>query len=527
MVIPLFNLFYPCSYLLAPSHRDLSLSIPVVRRQGSTDSDEHARPKKKKATTVKKKKQAPSTSPSASDPDDADYVGEEEEVSAPRHSVGQSKPGTRRAPVPQVRGSAMPVVHGRRISMELPDSGGRPTHDFTTVGAGQYLQFRRDVNQYEMVADAEDPRFRTRMQQDLYSSFVRGRGLAPHSYLDLNFLRENPDMFPNNPVKIIDDMTLGPAMTFRCDWNEAAILQFYATCFFGPDNTLTWMTDNTTLSITYDRFVQILGLSGVGHRIHSMDPEHKPKAIDACLPLVKPTSQLTKEELAYPLNEVSIFRAPYYILYQCVLRTLYPKKGDRSRAYNYCIDLMVRMHDKPTEPLDTAHFIWHEIRLCSFIQTRQFPHAPFIQALIDHTAPFEVVKTAVHSSWKPASHMRVMPAAQTAARSQSKRPAGGTQPTDSSVPSSSSAPRGRLAMFLSKAQSAIMRSITFSCQQNHDVQKRLIISKNQLKQRLRDRGSPVSDDDPIPAAPSTSTFGFPSRDEYPEFFDDHDDIRQE
>ena len=66
--------------------------------------------------------------------------------------------------MPQVRGSAMPIVPGRRISMELPDSGDRPTHDFTIVGAGQYLVFRRDVNQYEMVADAEDPRFRTRMQ---------------------------------------------------------------------------------------------------------------------------------------------------------------------------------------------------------------------------------------------------------------------------------------------------------------------------------------------------------------------------
>ena len=59
-----------------------SLSFPVDRRQGSTDSDEHAWPKKK--TTTKKKKRAPSTSPSASDPDDADYVGEEEDESAPR-----------------------------------------------------------------------------------------------------------------------------------------------------------------------------------------------------------------------------------------------------------------------------------------------------------------------------------------------------------------------------------------------------------------------------------------------------------
>ena len=192
-------------------------------------------------------------------------------------------------------------------------------------------------------------------------------------------------MFPDNKVKIIDDMTLGPAMTFRCDWNEAAILQFYGTCFFGPNNSLTWMTDDTMLSITYERFVQILGLSGVGHKIHSLDPLHRPKGIDDCMPLVKPSTQLTAEERGYPPNEVSIFNSPYYILYQCVLHTLYPKKGDRSRARNYCIDLMVRMHDKPTEPLDTSHYIWHEIHISSFLQTPQFPHAPYIQALIDHT----------------------------------------------------------------------------------------------------------------------------------------------
>ena len=107
-----------------------------------------------------------------------------------------------------------------------------------------------------------------------------------------------------------------------------------------------------------------------------------------------------------------------------------------------------------------------------------------------------------------------------------RKPTGGSRPAASSVPSSLSAPRGRLASFFGKAQSAIMKAITFSCQQNHDVHKRLIISKNQLKQRLCDRGSPMSDDDPIPVAPSTSTFGFPSHDEYAEFFDD-DGIRQE
>ena len=75
------------------------------------------------------------------------------------------------------------------------------------------------------------------------------------------------------------------------------------------------MTDDTMLSTTYDRFVQILGFSGVRHQIQSLDPLHKPKGIDACMPLVKPITQLTPEEREYPPNEVSIFRSPYYILF--------------------------------------------------------------------------------------------------------------------------------------------------------------------------------------------------------------------
>ena len=110
-------------------------------------------------------------------------------------------------------------------------------------------------------------------------------------------MRDHPAMFPDNTVKIIDDMNLGQAMTFKCDWYEAAILQFYATCFFGPDNTLTWMTDDTVLSITYDRFVQILGFSGVGHHMNSMDPRYRPKGIDACVALLKPISELTPENV--------------------------------------------------------------------------------------------------------------------------------------------------------------------------------------------------------------------------------------
>ena len=74
---------------------------------------------------------------------------------------------------------------------------------------------------------------------------------------------------------------------------------------------------------------------------------------------------------------------------------------------------MCRIHEFPKGKINVPHFLWHEIRLASFQYKRALPHAPFIQALIDHTAPFEVVKTAVHSIWKPPPHMRVVASAPT------------------------------------------------------------------------------------------------------------------
>lgn len=175
-------------------------------------------------------------------------------------------------------------------------------------------------------------------------------------------------------------------------------------CYFGPGNTLKWMTDDVKMSATYAQFIQILGFFGTGHQIHSEHPEHKPKGIDECIYIVKRPSLLTDEEKEYPLNEVSIFRSPYFILYQCLLRLLYPKKGDRSRAHSYCIDFMVCMHEEPIVSIDTAHYIWHEIRLASFLQSRIFPHAPYIQALIGHTAQFHIVKMVEHKTWRPPAH---------------------------------------------------------------------------------------------------------------------------
>lgn len=90
---------------------------------------------------------------------------------------------------------------------------------------------------------------------------------------------DNPEFFPHDTVKIIDEMGRAPTMAFRYDCNEATILQFYATCHFGPGNVLTWMTDDNKLSATYEQFVQALEFPSTGHKIHDANLDCKPPRV--------------------------------------------------------------------------------------------------------------------------------------------------------------------------------------------------------------------------------------------------------
>ena len=174
------------------------------------------------------------------------------------------------------------------------------------------------------------------------------------------------------------------------------------------------------------------------------------------------------------------------------------------------------MYESPKGKINVPHFIWHEIRLASLQYKRAFPHAPFIQALIEHAAPFPVVRTTTLQKWDIPPHMadNSVPksSATTARRAESR-----SRPPP---PSTDSAPFGRFARFIGKAHSAMMKAFTFHCQQNHNVVTRLITSKNTLKARLRESGAAdVSEDERLPAAPP-SDFGFPSGPEWADFFDE-------
>ena len=85
------------------------------------------------------------------------------------------KPGTHRPtfkpPPPLVR----PHGDARHISLEPPLPLGRKIKKFNEVPISSYLKLRRDVDQFTVVRDSQDNRFRTNVQADILplSLFLR------------------------------------------------------------------------------------------------------------------------------------------------------------------------------------------------------------------------------------------------------------------------------------------------------------------------------------------------------------------
>ena len=365
----------------------------MSRRGGFDDSQERARPRKRAAH--------PRSSTSASSTEESDYEDELEEIEEPTYVAVRTtapKPGTRRPTFKPPPPPVQPPGAARRISLEPPLPHGRIIKRFNEVPIASYLKLRRDIDQFSVVSDSQDARFRTNVKADIFTTIIIPKGLSLHLCIDLEHIRTHPEKY-SGAIELIESSNLAAPFAFQHDFNQAAIHQFYATCYFGPNNTVTWMTSDTVLTASYSQFVAALGFPDTGFKIHKDDPNHRPKGIEVCADLLKPIEDVTNEEKQKGLNQVSIWRSPFYIIYQCVIRTIYPKMGDKGSCNGYCIDLMYRLFEHPNGKINVPHFLWHEIHLASLQYKRAFPHAPFLQDFIESIAPFPIARTHVQPRW--------------------------------------------------------------------------------------------------------------------------------
>jgi hypothetical protein len=349
------------------SHIESAPSLLCVfaagRRHASTDSEEAARPLKKAPSRAR---------PSYAGLDDPDY---EEDLQAEELVPVRSTTKAKKKKAVSGSSSQSAAASGLVLSMAKPTNRGRHIVNYLTMDPSEYTALRSDVNQFAAPANATDPRFRTLVQQDIYQSVISHLGFSPQHYVNLDYIEKNPTKFEGVMEKIVG-MGLRRAMSLHCDWNEAAIRQFYATCFFHPDRSITWMTHHSQFTVSFEEFAAALGMPGPVaslFRIHEVNPKFEAMPISACACLAMPPSQLSSVQQSKELNDISIFRLKYRWLFQCILNSIAPKKGDRGMVRAYSIDLMYYSRKAPDRPIDMADFLWHEIRMASGLKGRTLP----------------------------------------------------------------------------------------------------------------------------------------------------------
>ena len=204
--------------------------VPCVAIGGSDDSDEHARPVRKGRAGKQPMYADPPSDPdntptddefdiSDAEESDGDYEAEEvipETTSRPKLNVHRKPRGSSSAADASdaaAHGDApnMPRVH---ISCEPAVYTGRVMKDYLKVPLSAYRVLRRD-NQFEAPEDCVDPRFRTNVQADIFTSVALTKGLTnSQACIPLEYIRSHPSQFPG-VMEIVDDMGLAPIFGLR------------------------------------------------------------------------------------------------------------------------------------------------------------------------------------------------------------------------------------------------------------------------------------------------------------------------
>jgi hypothetical protein len=317
---------------------------------------------------------------------------------------------------------------------------------------------------------------------------------APQKRVDLQYIAEHEDKFGQGVFNIIDAKGLEGILTFRHDWNEEAILQFYATCYFTTETprAVHWMTNGKRLSCTFEEFASLLELDGSqGYSIHDHAAHGVAMHPKELTPLYPPGCA-TKT-----FGTATAMIPKYALLFKCLTWTIVPKGGDYISVRNFAIDLMLEM-TKLDRELNIADFIFHEMRLASFSQDRSLPYGPFIQAMIEHTFDRDIHMDSPHKKWCP--------------RFDTKKKA----------PVPVVAPPSRFERFMAKAQRSIFNMCKFHAQEVVTSNKFAHARAKKYKDRLRALGDDQVSDDEDPPVLTVPEFAFPEVG-YEDFFSDEDE----
>jgi hypothetical protein len=201
------------------------------------------------------------------------------------------------------------------------------------------------------------------------------------------------------------EMDLVEIMSFRCDWNEEVVAQFYATLFVEQDEqTIHWSIRGKRFRYNMAQFSILFGHAGdstvygggyIVGRDNSKVDLHEGNEVE-------PSKMHFMYDRAYGDIVYGQIKGltPYYKMLNTLFRfTLTPRGGDSDKISSRAKNLLAQMApDRPKFAI--MEFIWHEIIACSSNSSSACHYAPYIFHMIKVATQLNIVHNTTHMAYR-------------------------------------------------------------------------------------------------------------------------------
>jgi hypothetical protein len=231
--------------------------------------------------------------------------------------------------------------------------------DYTSGSHNVYKERYTDPTLWQKEFDA-DIRFWLKFNADWYESVILSKDHLTVDMKSINWelLRSLNIPAVNDAIDICHAKGMTNVMAINYDWNVEVVAQFYANLYIRRETrTFHWLLQGKPLSVSYERFSQILGFGE--------EDLGRPKLHGGEFPL---DSEMTfMYDSMYGKVEFGTthgMKPVYRMLNQLFCYTLTPKIGDNTNISNVAKEILVRMAPGK-EDFSIFDFIWEEIIVCS------------------------------------------------------------------------------------------------------------------------------------------------------------------
>jgi hypothetical protein len=207
-------------------------------------------------------------------------------------------------------------------------------------------------------------------------------------------MEEQDDPIFNQVVAACTNHHIKEIMSFKFDWNNEAIAQFFATLYVeevGDARNMHWMTVGDWYSISYDDFAHRLGFGREDQncpKIHLSQPLDEQEMKFMYAPGVEGNTR--------HINRLYTF----YSVLNCLCRKIICSRDGDPTNISYAKNLLANKRGGALY-FSVIDFVWEEIKGISMNPQKNCSFAPYIMFIIEEVTNRDFPKDGFHMPFRP------------------------------------------------------------------------------------------------------------------------------